>query len=171
MDSDSESHSKTRTLPLRPTPLPCAAARKAPRLCSGIGYLIRRQCRRLHITRGHIASRDGNRHAPYYCWRFGFADRLSRHYPCGPPKTLWFFASARFALLRCKTPKTLAVPFAIRPRRDVTAASRRFSRPHRFPKSQLRSAFALFSVGLRESPLYCTARCAPSRSCKQQPPP
>jgi hypothetical protein len=27
----------------------------------------------------------------------------------GPPKTLAFFAPARFALLRCKTPKTLVV--------------------------------------------------------------
>jgi hypothetical protein len=100
------------------------------------GYMTRFRCRRLHVTRGHIASQDGTRHAPYYCWRFGFADRLSRHYQCGPPKTLWFFASARFALLRCKTPKTLAVPLAIRPRSDVAAASRGFSRPHLFLPAQ-----------------------------------
>src|ERR1039458_8738169 len=129
----SEGRSKTRTLLLRLSLLPRAAARKAPRLCSGMGYLIRWQCRRLHITRGHITSQDGTHHAPCYCWRFGFADRLSRHYSCGPPKTLWFFAPARFALLRCKTPKTLAVPFAIRPRPDVTAASHGFSRPPPFP--------------------------------------
>ncbi len=34
---------------------PGAAARKAPRLCSGMGYPNRWRCRRLHITRGHIA--------------------------------------------------------------------------------------------------------------------
>ena len=39
-------------------PLPGAAARKAPRLCSGIGYPIRWRCRRLHITRGHIAHQN-----------------------------------------------------------------------------------------------------------------
>jgi hypothetical protein len=85
----------------------------------------------VHITRGHIASQDGTRHAPYYCWRLGSSDRLTRHYPCGPPKTLWFFAPARFALLRCKTPKTLAWAAAIRFRSDVAAPSRGFSRPHR----------------------------------------
>ena len=49
-----------------------------------------------------------------------------------PPKTLVFFAPARFATLRCKTPKTVAVLLAIRLRADVAASSRSVSRPHRF---------------------------------------
>jgi hypothetical protein len=61
---------------------------------------------------------------------------------CGPPKTLVFFAPARFALLRCKTPKTVAAPFAIKLRSDVAASVRRFSRPHRFRVLQFDEAFA-----------------------------
>jgi hypothetical protein len=40
-----------------------------------------------------------------------------------------------------QNPKTLALPVAIRYRPDVAAASRSFSRPHRFSQCQFRCAF------------------------------
>ena len=69
--------------------MPCAAARKAPRLCFGMGYLIRWRCRRLHITRGHIAHQ--NLIVPVshrICARL--ADCRHRNYPLGQSKTSCF---------------------------------------------------------------------------------
>jgi len=46
---------------------------------------------------------------------------------------------------------------------DVAAASRGFSRPHRFQQTQHIAHSRYSPVGLREAPPDCTARCAPSR--------
>jgi hypothetical protein len=79
-------------------------------------------------------------------------------------KDFVFFAAAQTAVLSAAKPEDIGFaggdPI---PPSDVAAASRGFSRPHHFPQSQFRCAFALGSVGLRESPFDCTARCALSR--------
>ena len=111
LQNHSEGHSKTRTLPLRLTPLPRAAARKAPRLCSGKGYLIRWRCRRLYITRGHIAHQHLIVPVSHrICARL--ADCRPRNYRTG---------SQRLRVFRCGTndsaplqnSKPLALPVAI----------------------------------------------------------
>jgi len=80
-----------------------AAARKAPRLCSGMGYLIRWRCRRLHITRGHIAHQEPTVCAPH---RIRARNRLTAGTAttCAGGQRLQFFS------LRHKRPCSAAKP-------------------------------------------------------------
>jgi len=106
-------HSKTRTLPLRLSPSPCAAASKAPRLCTGLGYLSRLRCRRLHITRGHITCHNLTVRAPHPI-------RALNRVTVGTATT--HACSQRLRVSCCATndgaplqnPKTFALPVAIR---------------------------------------------------------
>jgi len=92
---------------------PQTAARKAPRLCSGRGYPIRWRCRRLHITRGHIAQQYLTGCVPH-CIR-------ARHRLTAGTATTRA-GSQRLRVFRCGTngsaalqnPKTLAWPVTIR---------------------------------------------------------
>jgi hypothetical protein len=68
-------------------------------------YLIRWRCRRLHITRGHIASQDGTRHAPYYCWRLGSSDRLNPTLPVRAAKDIVVFRSGPLRSAPLQNPK------------------------------------------------------------------
>jgi hypothetical protein len=92
-------------------PLPHAAARKAPRLFLAASYPRRWRCRRLHITRGHIAHPNLTVRVPH---RIRVQDRLN----AGNAPT--HAGSQRLRVFRFGTdggaplqnPKTLALPVA-----------------------------------------------------------
>ena len=92
---------------------PKTAARKAPRLCSGRGYPIRWRCRRLHITRGHIAQQYLTARVPH-CIRARHRLTADSATTRAGSQRLRVFRSRTNGSAPLQNPKTLALPVAIR---------------------------------------------------------
>ena len=120
---------------------PQTAARKAPRLCSGRGYPIRWRCRRLHITRGHIAHQHLIVPVSHrICARL--ADCRPRNYPLGQSKTSCFSLRHK---RRCSAAKPEDIGLAGGDPMPPTMSPLRavVSRGHIAPPTGINGAFAL----------------------------
>jgi len=138
---------------------PGAAARKAPRLSSGMGYAIRWRCRPDSLRQGHIAFRNPDYLSLTAHSRPGSADCRLRIIFARAAKDFVFFAPSQTAVRRCKTRRLWFCRWRSIPPLDVAAASRGFSRPHRFLGLLCLAHSRHTPVGLRELMFYCADRC------------
>ena len=140
-------------------PCPRAVASKAPRLSSGTGYSRRGRCRRLHITRGHIAHQHLTVNVPH---RICVQNRLTAETAtthAGSQRLRVFRSSTNGGALRCKTRRHWLCRWRSEAANDVAAASRGFSRPHRrefadrrFPTRKAMQRLGLCRVGFPRHP-------------------